>query len=348
MTILSIIQDATDELSSLARPSAIVASTEREVQRLLTFAHITGDRIIQKYDWPSCVLQGTISLVAGTATYALPGDFERLLSNTHWDGANHWMLIGPYTPQEWQALKRGVSTNIPRKAFRIHSNIDNKIDLHPVPGAGETGNILYYEYVSKSWCLPIAWEATPTPWTSSTSFAAQAYCSSNGNVYQTLNGGTTGSTAPSHTTTTASVSDGGVAWFYIKTIHTFSAGDYCSYNGNIYKLPVGSALIAGTIPPTHTSGMASDGNLSWAYANIAHNRFLSDTDTSLIDEKIMTLGIIWRYLRSIGNEYQDAKDEFDDAVEKAYAGFQGSRILDFNRVRNPIMIGPWNIPDTFN
>jgi hypothetical protein len=50
-------------------------------------------------------------------------------------------------------------------------------------------------------------------WYTATVYAAGAYCTSNGNMYSTAAGGTSGATAPSHTTGT--VSDGGINWTYV-------------------------------------------------------------------------------------------------------------------------------------
>ena len=60
---------------------------------------------------------------------------------------------------------------------------------------------------------------TPKPtWSSSTTIQPGTSVLYNGNSYYTVNGGTTGNTAPTHTS--ASVSDGGVTWSYIGAVDT--------------------------------------------------------------------------------------------------------------------------------
>lgn len=64
---------------------------------------------------------------------------------------------------------------------------------------------LVFAYQSKEWFLPRRWN-------DGIAVAAGSYCFWNGNVYKTTAGGTTGTTAPTHTT--GSVTDGGVIWAY--------------------------------------------------------------------------------------------------------------------------------------
>ena len=61
------------------------------------------------------------------------------------------------------------------------------------------------EYQSATWCRP-------KTWTTTTTFAAGAYCWYNGNIYKTSLGGLTGVNPPVHTS--GSSSDGGVSWTY--------------------------------------------------------------------------------------------------------------------------------------
>jgi hypothetical protein len=288
MTILSIIQDAADELAGLSRPSAAVASTERETQRLLRFAYRTGDELILKKDHPSTIRQSTVTLVTGQTTYALPPDFLRYVFDTHWDATNHWMLLGPYTPQEWQALQRGVAISIPRRAFRVHERTDNQFEISSAPSSSENGNLIYFEYISKTWLLPAVWTA----------------------------------------------------------LSAITLGEYRSYNGNIYTCTVAGTTSAAS-PPTVTTGTVTEGTVTWAYSNATYNRATADTAYSLINEDVITLGAIWRYLRAIGNEYAAAEEEFNSAVDKMVAGYTGARTLSFAPQRLPWMIGPWNVPDSF-
>jgi len=96
--------------------------------------------------------------------------------------------------------------------FRLKGLGTNQFYVHPTPGAGDAGNTLVFEYFSKNWILP-------TDWTTGATFAAGDYCFYNGNYYSTVLGGTTGATAPTHTSGT--VNDGGVDWAYEPSYETF-------------------------------------------------------------------------------------------------------------------------------
>jgi hypothetical protein len=87
--------------------------------------------------------------------------------------------------------------------FQIRGLSNNEVFISPTPGS--SGDVLIFEYIADR-------SVVPKTWTTSTVFAANAYCIYNGNYYVTTAGGTTGATAPTHTT--GSVSDGGVTWTY--------------------------------------------------------------------------------------------------------------------------------------
>jgi hypothetical protein len=89
--------------------------------------------------------------------------------------------------------------------FQIRGLGNNELFISPTPGANTAGQVLIFEYIADRSVVPRTWAA-------STAFAANSYCIFNGNYYTTTAGGTTGATAPTHTS--GSVSDGGVTWTY--------------------------------------------------------------------------------------------------------------------------------------
>jgi len=74
---------------------------------------------------------------------------------------------------------------------------------------------------------------------------------------------------------------------------TYSANSYTFYNGNYYTTSVGG--VTGATAPTHTSGSASDGGVTWDYYNGPYNEFLADTDSSIFNEKLVEQGILERF-----------------------------------------------------
>lgn len=87
----------------------------------------------------------------GQVTYALPSDLATFMSQTFWDRAFKWQLLGPIDAQEWQVLLSGISPTGPRRRFRIFNNTFN---INPVPGFNSTdnGSIEVAEYYSNGWC----------------------------------------------------------------------------------------------------------------------------------------------------------------------------------------------------
>lgn len=65
-------------------------------------------------------------------------------------------------------------------------------------------------------------------------------------------------------------------------------------------------------------------------------KFVADTDTSLLDEDLITQGLAWRILRKSGLEYQDMKAE---------AQADRNRVFERERANRPIIMG--QLPDPF-
>lgn len=215
LTILQLLQWAADELG-IKRPSTVVASTDSTTRQLLALLRREGLALRDRYSWPVLQKEHTFTLANGTASYALPGDYLRLLDGTLWDRSQNFPLIGGVSPRHWQYRKSGISQLSPRMEFRIKGTSLTQFYLHPTPDSSTDGNTLAFEYITTRWIKPVVW-------TASTSFAAGAYCFYDGNYYITTAGGTTGSTEPTHTSSSAS--DGGVSWEYYSSDYESPTAD---------------------------------------------------------------------------------------------------------------------------
>lgn len=85
------------------------------------------------------------SFYTGQDSYPLPTDIDHIMTQTMWDRAFRWQLLGPLDPQEWQVLKSGISPTGPRRRFRI---MDNFFVVDPVPSSATP---IVYEYYSNAW-----------------------------------------------------------------------------------------------------------------------------------------------------------------------------------------------------
>lgn len=204
MSIATVIQNVANEAGYTVE-SNIFSSNETTTKQLLAIAQRINRDIFEAYPWPKCYASGSITLVSGQATYALPAAFSRYQYETFWNQSTRWRVLGPMSAQEYAEIRGfGLEPTIYQR-FQIRGLSNTELLINPTPGANNNGDILIFEYIADRSVVPVTW-------TASTSFAANSFCFYNGNYYQTTAGGTTGATAPTHTS--GSVSDGGVTWTY--------------------------------------------------------------------------------------------------------------------------------------
>ena len=271
----------------LDAPTAVVGSTDKQVKQMLRAVYRASQIARDSVSWPKLQREHTFDLVDSQANYSLPTDFDRFIFETEWDRDDQWPLIGPISPQEWQTRKSGVVTSAPHRMFRVKDRTDSVLYIHPTPSSGDAGQSLYFEYISKTWILP-------TTWTATTSFSAASYCSYNGNIYSTTAGGTTGSTAP-----------------------------------------------------THTTGSASDGGVTWVFLTTAYTAFVADTDTTIIPEDLLTLGAMWVFLRAKGLPYEALRGDWQQQLKLTHIKNRGAKTLHIGgKNKRWRFVGPWNVADT--
>lgn len=204
MTLATIVSNVANECGYTVE-SNIVASTETTTKQLLAMVNRVNRDIFEAYPWPKCYASGSITLVGGQSTYALPAAFSWLQYDTFWNQSDRWRILGPLTVQEYSEIRGyGLNTTIYSR-FQIRGMSNNELLITPTPTAAQNGQILIFEYIADR-------SVKPRNWVASTPFAAGSYCFNNGNYYKTTAGGTTGATAPTHTS--GSVSDGSVTWAY--------------------------------------------------------------------------------------------------------------------------------------
>jgi len=204
MSIATVIQNVANEAGYTVE-SNVLASTEVTTKQLLAIANRINRDIFEAYPWPKCYASGSVTLVSGQASYQLPAAFSYYHYDTFWNQNTRWRVLGPMTEQEYaEFLGFGLNTTVYQR-FQIRGITNSELLISPTPGAQYDANTIIFEYIADR-------SVRPVTWTTATAFGANAYCFYNGNYYQTTAGGTTGATAPTHTS--GSVSDGGVTWTY--------------------------------------------------------------------------------------------------------------------------------------
>jgi len=183
----------------------ITASTETTTKQLRVIANRINQEIADQYPWTTMYASGSITLVAGQANYSLPAAFSFYHYETFWNSSTRWRILGPMSPQELAEIRGYQLNTTVYQRFQIRGVSNSQLLISPTPGASNNGQVIIFEYIADR-C------ARPATWAASTTYAAGSYTFYNGNYYTTIAGGTSGSTA--HTHTSGSVSDGGVLWAY--------------------------------------------------------------------------------------------------------------------------------------
>jgi len=284
-TILEIVQDITREFNSISTPTTLVTNSNNTIKQFKAILEKEAIRLSRYCDWARLRKEHEITLDDSQEAYAFPGDFDRFIDATAWDSSNNWQLVGSLNPIEWQIEKNAVVSSGVRKRFTIKGAVDNKIFFSPIPGTSDAGDTIKFEYMTCNWLLP-------KTWVTGTSYAAGEYVSYNGNIYKTTSGGTSGSTAP-----------------------------------------------------THTSGSSSDGGVTWTYYSDCYDKIIADTDTPLLDEDLLAMGTIWRFMRQNGlPNYQDIRMEYEMERDKRASAYRSARVLNMSKRGVSALIN--NFPDT--
>jgi hypothetical protein len=130
--------------------------------------------------------------------------------NTHWNQEEYLPLLGPASDGDFTTLLYSGASSTTNYTWRPFGRDENpasaggQFSVNPTPSSAET---LGFEYITRSYLLPINWSA-------STSYGASAYCNASGKIYQKGSGtATSGTVVPSHSTGTGS--DGTITWTHI-------------------------------------------------------------------------------------------------------------------------------------
>ena len=278
MSIATVIRNVANEAGYTVE-SNILTSTETTTKQLVAIANRINRDIFEAFPWPKCFASGSITTVAGQATYALPAAFSMYQYETFWNQSTRWRVLGPISEQDWAQIQGyGVLPTVYQR-FQIRGMSNTELLITPTPGS--SGQILIFEYIADR-------SVVPKTWTASTYFAPNAYCFYNGNYYQTTAGGTTGATAP-----------------------------------------------------THTTGSASDGGVTWNYYNGPYSEFLADTDTSIFQEKLLEQGILERFAQIHGLE--GVKPTFDTQLTEEFGRTKGGKVIYAGALNRPSQFGRNNV-----
>jgi hypothetical protein len=150
MTLLTICQDAADELQLGARPVAVIGNTATDAQTLLRFARRVCRDLATRAPWQAMRMRRAfVATATQEQTGVLPASFQRFIPETMWDLTNGNFIPGPIGPVEWQSLTNSASTANLSPPVRVFTQRGNAVLMFPIPAGNEN---FAFEYQSGNFC----------------------------------------------------------------------------------------------------------------------------------------------------------------------------------------------------
>jgi hypothetical protein len=145
MSLLTVVQSVCRRLT-LPVPTAVASSADVNVQLMFELANEDGRELQKRCNWQVLTREFTFpTTAAAVQANALPADFDRFIGATQFDRSSRRQVLGPITPQVWQAIQAQPQLNRVFLAFRQRGG---QILVTPTPAAGDT---VAFEYVSSAW-----------------------------------------------------------------------------------------------------------------------------------------------------------------------------------------------------
>ena len=149
MTLLSICQNVAD-FTGFERPVTVIDNTDPIARQLLALAQREGKQLMRVSDWAVLKKEHTFSTSNGTAAYALPSDFDRLVLETSYNRSDNDIMTGPISSSEYQLVNHGTASQGTTEKFRLKAASGAlKFEIDPTPSSTQT---IGFEYVSTQFC----------------------------------------------------------------------------------------------------------------------------------------------------------------------------------------------------
>ncbi len=337
MSLLSIAVNACDNIGVTA-PTSIIGNTDPAAKRLLQLARRTTQSLRTRANWVSLVLEH-VFIADGSTTFALPADYDRLVSDTLWDRTRFWQMRGAMSPQQWQMWKssRFGRATIQRR-WRIRAPSGSAaggtpgFEIDPPLSTTDTTSTLVFEYVTKNTCRSQAVYSLEQTMLAAGGSAytlgdlitivspdAQAIDIGGGEGAILVDEGdailvSEGTIPPNSATLIVTQVDGSGAILAAQVLYA-----------GIYTTPPAS--------PASVSGGTGTGatfltSTTVIFPGQTKPDWTADTDTSLLSEELLELGVIWRLQQRLGLAYLEEKNEYERQVDQAVARDGGTATLD--------------------
>ena len=157
---ITVVGDVTENSSTITNVSSVAGLSPQifavqcdgapQAQRISGASNAIGVTTVEcEMEFTATAVQTEIQFLQDT--YNLPDDFSHYITNTWWDRTNHWMLIGPQSPQFDQWQRSGIVTTGPRRRWRQIGQQPTAYRIWPPPTAEDVPAALVFEYVSSGW-----------------------------------------------------------------------------------------------------------------------------------------------------------------------------------------------------
>ena len=217
---------------------------------LLQMIYRTIFEIRDSFPWPELQKEYPFLTIAGLDAYPMPQDLNSIITETLWNKDQHWPLLGPIDPVQWQSFKSGWVATIPQSQYRVKGWNNNQFFINPTPQATQL-NI--FEYISRNAFRPKSWAA-------GTAYTENTYVSNDGIILKCTTAGTSDTKTPPEFGRDNTVFWKSVPAFVVS--NSYYVDQYVNANSNIYKVTVaGKAALA----PSHTSGSATSGTVTFEF-----------------------------------------------------------------------------------
>jgi hypothetical protein len=143
VSLLSLVQEATDIIQGIPRPAAIVGSQQQDHRQLLALANKEGRELGRRTTWQA--LTGEHSFIAVANEEQPSGLLDQaafIINETLYNRTRQRRVVGPVDAVDWQ-MQKATTTTLVDEQFRIRGSM---LLLMPVPQAGDE---YAYEYVTK-------------------------------------------------------------------------------------------------------------------------------------------------------------------------------------------------------
>lgn len=234
-------------------------------------------------------------------------------------------------------------------AFAALSYCSYAGNIYQTVAGGTTGNVPPIFQNGYGPDGSVTWFALTTGvWAGSGYYGVGDYVVNGGNYYICTTGGMSASSG-GPTGGGTGIIDGTVVW---SGISVSSWNGEFSYALNAYII-VGSQVyicttagVSGKRQPGWTPTTTSDGSVTWIYLNGPYETFVADTDEVILNNDMIILGAVWRFLQAERLAYDDLKERAEQKVSDCKTKKEGTETLSVNRrMSYPWAIGPWSYKD---